>query len=202
MKYALSVALIVSLAATASAAAQDRRLTAPQSRFSQEAIRQAASAVTLDAARPGRVDSRSAAGGSEPNRSWDALAGNARTGRKVIVSLMNSATVEGRLLGIDARSISVEQPGGPRVIDAADVARVRYAGVRKRHVVYGMLIGAAVGGLATAIIDRQSSHPSSTGEAVGMGAVFIGLPAGAIAGAVVPAGAPLYEAAPVARRRP
>lgn len=131
------------------------------------------------------------------NRSWDALVGSVRSGRKVTVTLMSSTAVEGKLLAIDERSITVEQSDGPRVIAAADVLRVRYAGIRRRHVLYGMLIGAAAGGLTVWAIDRQSSHPSSAAEAVGMGAVFVGLPCGALVGAALPIGPPLYESARV-----
>ena len=128
------------------------------------------------------------------NRSWEDLLGSARIGKKITVTLVDSSSMEGKLLAIDAGSITVEQPGGPRTITAGDVLRVRYAGVRQRHVRYGMLIGAVVGGLATWAIDSQSSHPSSAGEAVGMGALLIGLPVGAIVGAALPVGPPLYGA--------
>ena len=67
----------------------------------------------------------------------------------------------------------------------------------KRHVVYGILIGMAAGAVTLRAIDSQSSHPSSPSEAIEMGAVIVGLPAGAIAGAVVPIGPPLSEAAKV-----
>jgi len=135
--------------------------------------------------------------GTGVNRSWDALTGSVETGRKVTVTLMSSTNLEGRLLGIDERSITVEQPGGSRAIPATEVLRVRYAGVRKRHVLYGMLVGAVAGGLTLWAIDSQSSHPSSATEAVGLGAVFFGLPGGALVGAALPIGPPLYEAAPV-----
>ena len=131
----------------------------------------------------------------ERRRSWDEFARIAKIGKEVAVTLMGSTTIEGQLLGIDEGSITVGQAGGPRAIASADVLRVRYAGIRRRHVLYGMLIGAAAGGVAVWAIDRQSSHPSSTAESFGMGAVFVGLPSGALGGAVLPIGPPLYEAA-------
>jgi hypothetical protein len=89
----------------------------------------------------------------------------------------------------------------PQTIEVADVFRVRYAGVRKRHVVYGMLIGMAGGALTLAVIDKQSTNPETFDAAV-MGAIFFGLPAGAIGGAVIPIGRPLYEAVNVVRKTP
>ena len=175
---------------------------APQPRFSQEAIKRAVCAATPVAARPDRFESESAASRRKPTGSWDTLVGAVKTGRMITVTLANSTRVEGRLLAIDARSISLEQPGGPRVFEAADVLRVRYASNRKRRVIYGMLIGMAAGAVATAIIDSRSSHPSSAVEAAGLGAIFIGLPAGAVVGALVPSGQLLYEATTVVRRTP
>jgi hypothetical protein len=61
-----------------------------------------------------------------------------------------------------------------------------------------MLIGTVVGGVTVWAIDSQSSHPSSPSEAAGMGAIFVGLPGGALVGAALPIGRPLYEAAQVA----
>jgi hypothetical protein len=208
MKRTLSVVLVASLAAsTVSLVAQEEIPSASQPRFTQEAIRQAirhaVSAATHDAAQPDRLTSQPvAAAGAETNRSWDTLVGTVKTGEKVIVTLLNSTNVEGKLLAIDTHSISVEQPGRPRAIEAADVLRVRYAGVRRRHVIYGMLIGMASGALAAVLIDKQSSRPSSTAEAAVLGAIFIGLPAGTVGGAVVPIGQPIYEAANVARKTP
>ena len=101
-----------------------------------------------------------------------------------------------------ARLISLEQPDGARVFQAVDVVRVRYANNRKRNVIRGMLIGMAVGGVVTAIIDRQSAHPSSTVETAGLGAVVIGLPVRAVDGALIPSGQLLYEAATIRKTPP
>ncbi len=204
MKRTLSVVFVATLAAsTVAVVTQEGMLAAPQPRFSQEAIRHAVSAATHNAAQPGRLTSQPvAASGAETNRSWDTLVGKVKTGEKVIVTLVNSTNVEGKLLAIDTHSISVDQPGGPRAIEVADVVRVRYAGVRKRHVIYGMLIGIAGGALAAVVIDKQSSRPSSTVEAAGLGAIFIGLPGGAVGGALVRIGPPLYEAANAVRKTP
>jgi hypothetical protein len=203
MKRTLSVVFAASLAAsTVSVAAQEGMPSASRPRFTQEAIRHAVSAAAQDAAQPGRLTSPPvAAAGVETNRSWDTLVGTVKTGRKVIVTLLNSTNVEGNLLAIDTHSMSVEQPGGPQAIEAADVVRVRYAGVRKRHIAHGMLIGMAGGALALVVSDQHSSHPSTKVEAAVLGAIFVGLPFGAIGGAVVPIGQPLYEAANVVRKR-
>ena len=139
--------------------------------------------------------------GAEPNHSWDTLIGTVTTGKKVIVTLMNPMNVQGKLLAVDTNSITVEQPYGPQVIKVADVFRVRYTGGRKHHVLYGILIGMASGALTLAVIDKQSSHPETVDAAV-MGAIFFGLPAGAIGGAVIPIGPPLYEAVHVIRKTP
>lgn len=204
MKRTLSVVFVATLAAsTVAVAAQEGMLAAPQPRFSQETIRHAVSEALYNAAQPGHLMSQSvAASGAETNRSWDTLVSTVKTGRKISVTLVNATSVEGKLLAIDVRSISVDQPGGPRAIEAAEVVRVRYAGVRKRHVIYGMLIGMAGGAVANVIIDKQSSRPSSTAEAAGLGAIFVGLPIGAVGGALVPIGQPLYEAATVVRKTP
>ena len=204
MKRTLPVMFVATLAAsTVTVVAQEGMLAPPQPRFSQEAIRHAVSAATHIAARPGRrISQPIAAAGAETNHSWNTLVGTVTTGRKIVVTLVNSTSIEGTLAAIDAHSISVEQPGGPRAIEVADVLRVRYAGVRKRHVIYGMLIGMAVGAVATVIVDKQSSHPSSTVEAAGLGAIFLGLPIGAVGGALVPIGPPLYEAATAVRKTP
>ena len=186
MKRTLSVVLAATVAASPMAVAAQKGAQAPQPLFSQEAIKRAVRAATPVAARADRFKSESA--GQIPVGSWDSLVGAVKTGRMVTVTLANSTRVEGRLLAIDARSISLEQPGGPRVFEAADVLRVRYARNRKRHVIYGMLIGMAAGDAATAIIDRQSSHPSSAVEAAGLGAIVIGLTVGGVVGALVPSG--------------
>jgi hypothetical protein len=47
--------------------------------------------------------------------------------------------------------------------------------------------------------DRPSRHAHVVRV---LGAIFVGLPAGAIGGAVVPIGQPLYEAANVVRKTP
>jgi hypothetical protein len=204
MKRTLSVVLVANLAAaTVPLVAQEGMPPVSEPRFTQEAVRHVVSAATQDAALPSRLtNQRVTASGAETNHSWDTLVGTVKTGEKVIVTLVNATNVEGKLLAIDTLSIRVETSGGPQAIEAADVVSVRYAGVRKRHVEYGMLIGVAAGALAAVVIDQHSSHPSTKVEAAVIGAIFFGLPAGAIGGAVVPIGQPLYEAANVVRKTP
>jgi hypothetical protein len=204
MKRTLSVVLVADLAAASvPLVAQEGMPPVAQPRFAQEAIRHVVSAATQDPALPSRLTSqRVTASGADTNHSWDTLVGTVKPGERVIVTLVNATNVEGELLSIDTRSIRVEPSGGPQTIEAADVVRVRYAGVRKRHVVYGMLIGVAAGALTAVVIDQHSSHPSTKVEAAAIGAIFFGLPAGAIGGAVVPIGRPLYERANVVRKTP
>jgi hypothetical protein len=123
---------------------------------------------------------------------------------------MTMTNVEGKLLAIDGQSIRIEQTGGAQTIEAADVFRVRYAGIRSHRAKWGALIGAAGGAIAGAIAYRDprtfqqsdgSTHTNNMAiEAAVLGAIFIGLPGGAIGGAVMPIGPPLYEAATVVRR--
>lgn len=183
--------------------AQEGILAASQPRFSQEAIRRHAnSAAARAVALPGHLTSQPAAGADPAvNHSWDTLAGMVEPGRKLVITLVDSTNVEGKLDAIDTQSISIAQPGGVRTIEVADVLRVRDAGVRKRHVFYGMLIGAVAGAVGTVAIDHHSSHPEAA-QAAGMGAILIGLPGGALVGAALPVGPPLYEAVDAVRRTP
>jgi hypothetical protein len=203
MTRTLSVVLVVSLAAsTVSVVAQEGMPAAPQPRFTQEAVRHAVDAATHNAAQPGLTSQPVAASSADINRSWDGLVGSIKTGKKVTVTLMSSTNVEGKLLAIDAGSITVEQSGGPQAIAAADVLRVRYAGIRLRHVLYGILIGSAAGAVGLVAIDQRSSHPGTKVEAAVLGAVFVGLPVGAVVGSALPIGPPLYETANVVRQTP
>jgi len=130
--------------------------------------------------------------GAEANHLWSKFAQTAQTGRHIIITLSDSTVLKGRLSAIDMDTIYIELPGGVRACPAPDVLCVRYAGVRKRHVLYGALLGMAGGSIMTMIIDRQSAHPSTAAEAAGLGAFFVGLPVGAAVGALMPVGPPLY----------
>jgi hypothetical protein len=130
--------------------------------------------------------------GAEINHSWDALIGVVKTGSKIVVTRVNSAILEGKLASIDDQSITVQQRGGKQSIARTDVYRIRYA--RTGHpVIYGTLIGAAVGALSLWAVDHRSPHPTAD-EAVGFG-IILGAPAGAIVGAKLPHSAPIYQAA-------
>jgi hypothetical protein len=111
----------------------------------------------------------------------------------VLVTLVDQTKVEGILVDVDGRSITVSVGERSRTVAARDVLRVQYSGGRSRHIIKGMLVGAAAGAALMVVIDRQSSHPSSVAEAAGLGAIAIGLPIGAATGALMPAGQPLYE---------
>jgi hypothetical protein len=162
--------------------------------FSDHALARAVAATgdsTLVEEGPSRSVAVSAA---DTHRSWEALARTARAGRIVVVTLADATRVEGRLLAVNRDSLTVQRSGGTSTFKAADVVRVRDAGVRRRHVLHGMLLGMAAGAVAMVAVDQRSSHPSSVAEAAGLGALVIGLPAGAAAGALLPIGSPLYEA--------
>jgi hypothetical protein len=196
MKRTLFVALVASLTAAAvPAAAQQGTQPVSEPRFTPTAVRRAVLAVSTDASLPARAPRLpSGASGADTNRSWDTLVTTVTIGEKLTITLADMTSADGKLLGIDPRSIRIEAPEGPRAIAAGDVVRVRHAGVRKRRVLHGILIGMVAGGLASFAIDQHSSHPYAA-EAAGMGAIFIGLPGGAIVGAALPIGPPLYEAA-------
>lgn len=76
-------------------------------------------------------------------------------------------------------------------MERGDVFRVRYAGIRKKRALWGVLIGAVAGGAA-----MWGSHNDPD-----FGVVF-GLGAGAIVGGALPIGPPLYEAEKVVRKEP
>ena len=211
MNRALPVVLALMLAgSTTPAIAQEVVPASARPLFTQEALRRAASAAMQDTTQAGPVaPNPTPAHAKDPNRSWDTLVDTVKKGKKLTLTLMTMENVEGKLLEIDAQSIRIEQPGGAQTIEAGNVFRVRYAGIRSRHAKWGMLIGAAAGAIAGAIIYRnpttvQHSDGSTSTldqqvEAAVMYAIFLGLPGGAIGGALMPIGQPLYEAAAVVR---
>jgi hypothetical protein len=128
--------------------------------------------------------------GADRNRSWDVLVQTIKPGKSVVVKQMNSIQVEGKLLAIDADSITVRKGRDSRVIRRDDVLRVRYANIRRRNTLIGMAIGAGAG---AAIGATQSDSE--------FGGALIGVGLGALTGGVLPIGAPLYEAEVPARAR-
>jgi hypothetical protein len=114
---------------------------------------------------------------------------------------MNSATVEGKLTQITADSITVQVKQQPRTLQRSDVYRVRYAGIRRKHVFWGLAIGAAAGIVTCVATDSQSGWKSHTGEAIALGAVFGG-GIGAVVGGSLPIGPPLYEAERLLQKGP
>ncbi len=137
----------------------------------------------------------------EVNRSWDELERIIVLGKNVAVTRMNAVVVEGKLTNITADSITVQEEGALQTIERGDVFRVRYAGIRKKHALWGMAIGAAVGAVGLTIIDSRSTHPHAS-EAAPFGALVFGLGPGAIVGGALPLGMPLYEAEKVVRKGP
>jgi hypothetical protein len=137
----------------------------------------------------------------EANRSWDELARIIVLGKKVAVTRMNAAVVEGKLTGITADSIMVQEKGAPpQTVERGDVFRVRYAGIQTKHTLWGVASGAVAGAAVLVIGNARDSHPQMD-DAVVLGAL-LGLGAGAIVGGVLPVGPPLYEAERVVRKRP
>lgn len=125
------------------------------------------------------------------NESWDVLVARARVGRKVKVLLEDSTAVQGRLMAIDSKSITVEQVGGPRVLPAGEVARVQYATHHSRNAFW-----AGVGGWAAlGLVAGLTATPQDPDAAV-MLAVVLGLPTGGLLSAIF-RDAPLYDAPPV-----
>lgn len=129
------------------------------------------------------------------NQSWSVLRSSVSPGTPVTVTRLDHSRLEGKLLAIDDRSITVGPENVRQVVDASNVLRVELAGVRRRRVLqYGVPFGMLAGGLVTMAIDNRSKHPEP-GQAFAMGAVFAGLPLGALAATAIPLGPPLYEAA-------
>lgn len=139
-----------------------------------------------------------AAFGAEVNQSWETMTHAAKPGNRVVITRINTASLEGTLRSIDGASMTIEHAAGTETIPREYVFRVRSGGTRGRHALYGALIGAGAGALTLWAIDRGSSIPH-TGEAVGLG-IFLGGGAGAIAGVAMPAGTTLYEARTPAKR--
>jgi hypothetical protein len=144
----------------------------------------------------------------EVNRSWEELMRSIISSKEVVVTRMNSARVEGKVLSLTAESITVNarvlvsrSPDVFKKMDGevprSDVFRVRYAGIQRRHILWGLLIGGAV---AAAVL--PSTEDRHKGEAAVMGALFIGFPIGGVVGAAWPPGPPLYEAEKVVRKAP
>ncbi len=131
---------------------------------------------------------------AEVNRSWDVLVTSIETGKSVVVTRMNSGNVEGKLLAIDADSITVKWHGEPQVIQKADVFRVRYANIRRKHTLIGMAIGAGTGAIIGATgVEYDKGGVAAFGSLLGVGF-------GALGGGVLPIGAPLYQLEKPAKR--
>ncbi len=126
---------------------------------------------------------------AEANHSWDKLTEVIKIGKKVLVVRMDAAQVEGKLLSINTDSITVQMKGQPMVTQRAEVFRVRYADIRKRNTLLGLAAGAGT----LAAIAAGTASESDRGIAGGLGAL-LGAGIGAAAGAVIPIGAPLYQA--------
>jgi len=126
------------------------------------------------------------------NRSWDVLVRSAPSVKKIVLTRLDSVKVEGKLVQIGADSITVESKGQLQVIQRRDVLRVRKAGVRRRHVLIAMGVGAGVGAAIGPSTERH--FDKDTGNAQGAGEMgMLGLGVGALVGCLLPVGSPLYE---------
>jgi hypothetical protein len=123
---------------------------------------------------------------SDVNRSWEKLTETLEPGRAVVVTRMNSANVEGKLINVTADAITVEWKGQPHSIAKEDVFRVRYANIRRKHTLLGMAIGAGAG------VVSGLANSSARGGASIIGALA-GLGIGAAVGGSLPIGPPLYQ---------
>ena len=137
------------------------------------------------------------------NRSWEELMLSIDSSKEVVVTRMNSTKVEGKVLSLTAESITVNArvlvSRSPDVfkkmdveVSRGDVFRVRYAGIQRRHIVWGMLIGGAA---AAAVMASASENPD-------WDFILFGLPVGGVVGAALPLGPLLYEAEKVVRKAP
>lgn len=132
---------------------------------------------------------------TQANTGWAVFSETVKTGKTIVVTLVDSADVKGKLVAVEPDALRIEGSGSAMVIAASRIVQIRYAGIRRRYVLIGLLAGWACGAVTTVAIDHNSAQPSSVGEAAGLGGFFIGLPLGVVAGAAIPAGPPLYAAA-------
>ena len=130
---------------------------------------------------------------ADVNQSWEKLVETVKVGKSVAVKRMNSVQIEGKLLAISADSITVEDHEQRYVFAREDVLRVRYAKIRRKHVLIGMGIGAAAMGVFIGRIAHMTNGTSGAVAGAAGGAVP-GLGLGAAVGAALPIGAPLYKA--------
>jgi hypothetical protein len=130
---------------------------------------------------------------AEPNHSWDQLMQTLKPDKTVVVTLSNGIKVEGKLLDLTAKSITVKRDGKPQVIERDDVYRVRIANIRRKHMMIGMAIGAAAGAIISTISATKNDAWSGGGGANIAGGAAGGVLYGLVGGAVVPIGEPLYE---------
>ena len=124
--------------------------------------------------------------GAEVNRSWDTLMQTVKFGKKVVVTRVNSTRAEGKLLALTGDSVTVEVKKQPVVIERSNVFRLRYADIRKKWTLIGLGIGVGAG----LIVGVASGGPSADN-----GWALIGAGVGALTGAAIPTGPPLYESA-------
>ncbi|MBS1818990.1 MAG: hypothetical protein JSU08_13740 [Acidobacteria bacterium] len=130
----------------------------------------------------------------DPPDAWSQVLLEIHRGDRLVVTRRDMTHVDGRVVSIDTAGLTVLVDGTERTVAVDDVAQLRVRGDRRRHVLVGIAVGAVAGAVGTVLIDQQSSHPSTKREAATIGAIVIGAPAGALAGALWPAGHVVYVA--------
>ena len=153
MKRTLSVVLVATLAAsTVSVVAQEGMPAAPQSRFSQEAIRHAVSTGTPNAAQPDLTSQPVAASGAETNRSlgvqpaqtsnWSAV--QALISGQTIQVTAQGKEVTAEFQSATERQLVITRGGAIVYLDRPDVQQVAYT-VHHRYSTKWMWLGVGVG---------------------------------------------------------
>jgi hypothetical protein len=131
--------------------------------------------------------------GAQPGSCWHCLIERLRIGKDVVVNTKSAVQLEGRLLDVAAESITLRIHGKPLEIAREDVFRVRYADIRRKNTLVGLVTGAGVGCLGGLLIVWLVGDGGNAGAGC-LSIGIIGLATGSAAGGSVPIGEPLYEA--------
>ncbi|MHB8484409.1 MAG: hypothetical protein ACYDCM_01570 [Candidatus Acidiferrales bacterium] len=133
--------------------------------------------------------------------SWENL-NTLRPGQKIEVVETDLKKHTGTFAAVSDDAIRINESTGEQSIPRASVMRVtlRENTRRLRHVLIGAAVGAGAGAVIAGVADHTCSpsqafciDPISKGGAAGIGAV-IGLAGGAIVGAVIPSHPTIYRA--------
>jgi len=130
--------------------------------------------------------------------SWSDL-NQIEAGQHIVVIETSMKHHDGKFVAATDELVSFKEAGTDVSLKRSDVARVSVSSGKKRgqHVVTGLLIGGAAG--AAIGFASGSSHGFLGGSSRGLTAlagVIIGVPSGAIVGAVLPAHNTVYRTSP------